>query len=84
MTMTTEQIFERLVRHTRELLPELEHHEFRFSDSLKALGANSVDRMEILMMTLESLELEVPMVELAGKKNLGELAVFFHEKLQSN
>ena len=78
--MSEEEIFELIVRHTGEVIPELENHAFQPSDRLKDLGANSVDRAEIVMMTMESLSLQIPRVELSGMRNIGELAHVLHEK----
>lgn len=78
--MSKETIIEVIVRHTREVIPGLEGYRFQPSDSLKALGANSVDRADIIMMTLESLSLNVPLVAMARAENIGELAGIIHEK----
>lgn len=78
--MSSEEIFELIVKYVREVVPELENHAFEPSDSMKELGANSIDRAEIIMMTLESLSLNIPLVELAGLRNLGELASAIHGK----
>lgn len=76
-------IFKLIVRHSCEVIPELEGHEFTPNDRLVDLGANSVDRAEIIMRTMESLSLHIPRVELFGSKNIGELADVLYEKLQS-
>lgn len=78
--MNKESIIEVIARHTREVIPRLEGHQFQPSDSLKALGANSVDRADIIMMTLESLSLNVPLIAMAKAENIGELASIIHEK----
>jgi polyketide biosynthesis acyl carrier protein len=78
--MNREDIFELITRHICEVIPELDGHQFQSADRLKDLGANSVDRAEIVMMTMESLSLQIPRVELTGTKNIGELADVFHEK----
>ena len=67
-------IFETIVKHAREVMPSLESTPLSPEDSLKALGANSIDRSEIIMMTLESLGLEISLVELARAENMGQLA----------
>lgn len=79
--MTVQEVFDIIVRHTREVLPELEQHSFQLSDSLRALGANSIDRSEIVMLTLETLALKIPMVAVAKAENMGELAGLLHAKL---
>lgn len=81
--MNKEEIFEIIKSHTCEVIPELEGHEFKPGDRLADLGANSVDRAEIIMMTMESLSLQIPRVELFGVKNIGELAEVLYEKSQS-
>ncbi len=79
--MTVDDIFARIVENTKEVVYELEDHSFKFDDSLKALGANSIDRSEIVMMTLEDLNLSVPLVEFAKVGSMGELAQAIHGKL---
>lgn len=78
--MSSDAIFELITQHTLEIIPELEGHPFQRSDSLGDLGANSLDRSEILMMTLEALDLKVPAVKFHGPKNIGELADAIHEQ----
>ncbi len=79
--MNVQDIFDILAGHTREIVPGLENHPFQFSDSLRALGANSIDRSEIIMMTLESLSLSIPLIDLAKAENMGELAGIMHARL---
>lgn len=81
--MTKTEILGVIAQHARDVLPDLEHHAFVESDRLADLGANSVDRAEIAMMTQESLGLSVPRVELFGPKNIGELADLFLSKLNA-
>lgn len=72
--MTRNDILDIIGRHTRAVLPGLESHVFQPDDALRDLGANSIDRSEIVMMTLETLALRVPLVDLARAQNIGELA----------
>lgn len=81
--MNKMKLIELIARHTREVLPGLETHQFIPSDRLVDLGANSVDRAEIAMLVQESLDLSVPRVELFGPKNIGELADLFLQKLDA-
>ncbi len=74
-------IFRIISQHTTTVIPALEHHEFRPHDSLRDLGANSIDRSEILMMTLESLSASIPLVAFARAENMGDLAAIIHERL---
>lgn len=78
--MSQDEVFDIVVQHTREVLPHLQAHAFSPTDSLRTLGANSLDRMDIIMMTLESLALNIPLIELAKAGNIGELAGIIHAK----
>src|SRR5436309_15535318 len=78
--MNVQDIFEVVILHVREVLPELTSHDFKFTDSLRELGANSIDRSEIIAMTLDSLSLNIPLVEVARAQNIGELAGILHQK----
>jgi polyketide biosynthesis acyl carrier protein len=81
--MNKEDIIKLIARHSNEVIPALEGHDLKPSDRLVDLGANSVDRAEIITMTMEALSLQFPRVELSGAKNIGELADVFYDKLQS-
>lgn len=81
--MNKQDVFQIIVNHVCEILPELEQHEFHPDDQLVNLGANSIDRAEIVAMTMESLQLNVPRVELASASNIGELAEIVYDKYTS-
>jgi polyketide biosynthesis acyl carrier protein len=81
--MTKSDILDLIARHTREILPGLDNHEFVASDRLTDLGANSVDRAEIAIAVQDSLGLTVSRVELYGPKNIGELADLFLQKVHA-
>jgi polyketide biosynthesis acyl carrier protein len=78
--MSKQEIIETIARYIREVVPSLQNHEFKLSDSLRELGANSVDRADIIMMTLESLALSIPLTAMAKAENIGELANIIHER----
>jgi polyketide biosynthesis acyl carrier protein len=77
--MTKSEIFDIVVRHARDVIPTLADQRIGPDDSLKALGANSLDRSEIVMMTLESLALTMPLAATVGAKNIGELVNLLHD-----
>lgn len=79
--MNKEDIFAIVTRHTQEVIPALRGHDFKPTQSLRELGANSIDRSEIVMMTLESLALRIPLVETVKATNIGELVNVLHAKL---
>jgi polyketide biosynthesis acyl carrier protein len=69
-----------IIGQIREVVPELEAEPISGANAMADLGVNSIERSEILMNTLEAIGLEVPMVQLHGPKNLGELADLLHSK----
>lgn len=79
--MNKEDIFRIITRNLTEVLPGLENHEFKPEESMRDFGANSIDRSEVIMMTLENLGINVPLIELAKAKNMGDLAGSIYEKL---
>lgn len=81
--MNKDAIFNIIVAHICEVIPRLANHSFQYSDQLSVLGANSIDRADIVIMALESLSLRMPLTETIKAKNIGELADLLYEKLQS-
>ncbi|AEP90866.1 conserved domain protein [Bacillus subtilis subsp. subtilis str. RO-NN-1] len=81
--MDKQRIFEVLITNICEVLPELDGHRFEPEDQLVELGADSVDRAEIITMVLEDLSLKIPRIELSGVKNIGELAEVLYAKVQT-
>lgn len=63
-----------------ELYPELKSHNFSPDESLSDLGANSMDRAEIVMSVLERIDLSIPLIDTFGPENIGELALLLSEK----
>lgn len=80
--MDKQAIIEIIVKHTYDVIPSLCGRPLQQHDALHLLGANSIDRSEIIMLTLESLELELPLIEAARANSLGELADILHAGLQ--
>ncbi len=78
--MNKENIFKILTGHIVEVIPELEGRAFSSTDSLRELGANSVDRADIIMMTLETLSLQSSLVDFVSAQNIGELVEIIYEK----
>ena len=78
--MNRDEIFSLVINSCCQVIPELKGHAFSKTDRLVDLGANSVDRAEIVMMVMESLSLQIPRIELFGAKDIGELTEVFYEK----
>ncbi|EMB61668.1 acyl carrier protein [Streptococcus mutans] len=79
--MSKKEIFKVMKELIYEYLPELEGRDIVITDSLKSLGANSIDRMDIIVDTMEKISLKVPMVEFGGLKNIEEIIDVMYSKL---
>ncbi|UCH94137.1 MAG: acyl carrier protein [Candidatus Aminicenantes bacterium] len=68
--MTHEEVFQAVKKVTLEVLPFLPPAEVTIEKNLKDLGANSIDRMEVVTRSLEALGVKIPLVEFGKVKNL--------------
>lgn len=66
-----------------EIIPELGGDEIALDESLVSLGANSVDRGELITLTLERLKLNASRIEFVGAQTINELADLIMEKQQT-
>ncbi|MQX35690.1 acyl carrier protein [Roseospira navarrensis] len=78
--MDSDDIVEIIVRHIRDVVPELADHPIGRDDAMADLGVDSIERGEIVVATLEDLGLDIPLVQLHGPRNIGELADLLHDK----
>ncbi|WP_319772103.1 acyl carrier protein [Breoghania sp.] len=72
--MDSTRIAEMIIAEIRETVPELADQPITAADSMAELGVDSIERSEIILATMEKLGLKIPMVQLHGPKNIGELA----------
>ena len=77
--MTKAEIFEVVKKNALEIL-DVAPDTVTMGKSLTDLGANSVDRVEIVTMTMEDLGLKIPFMSFAGASNIEDLV----EILRSN
>lgn len=79
-----EEIFSIITSHCHSVLGSLNDHVISKEDRLKELGANSIDRAEIISLTMDSLSIDVPRVDLFGAETIGDLAQVFYTKINKN
>ena len=65
-----------------EIFPHLTPQELQGDASLKELGANSIDRAEIIMITLSQLQLKIPMMNFANAKNIRDILSILEREYQ--
>jgi polyketide biosynthesis acyl carrier protein len=63
-----------------EIIPELEGKEIALDETLVDLGANSLDRGELITLTLERLDLNISRIEFVSARTINELADLIIEK----
>lgn len=56
-----------------KVLMDLKPEQVTIDKSMTDLGANSVDRVEVVMYSMEELGLDIPRAELHGAKNIAGL-----------
>ncbi|AIQ12924.1 acyl carrier protein [Paenibacillus durus] len=78
--MNKEYVLELLKDCITETLEDVDVNNIRQDQSLKDLGANSLDRMDIILTVMEKLEIKVPLVEMAQTRSIQELAEFLFQK----
>jgi polyketide biosynthesis acyl carrier protein len=71
--MTEHDIFQTVRNVTLEVLPFLSADDVTIDKSLKDLGANSIDRAEVVTISMEKLGIKIPMLEFGKAKNLRDL-----------
>ena len=71
--MTHGDIFQVVKEKVMEILPGASPERITIDQQLRDLGANSIDRMEVLTLSLEHLNLRIPLVEFGNCKNIKDL-----------
>lgn len=73
-----------LLNSVRQLTPALSDYEFQKGDSLKNLGVNSMERVEIIVDTLATLSLRIPMADTTVASNIDELVDLLYERISQH
>lgn len=60
---------------------DLSEEEISRDTNVKEIGANSIDRMDIISDSLEKLNLNLPMVNFANFKTVGDLAELIEKEM---
>ena len=79
--MSKEEILNILKDAIEYIVPEIETDNLTSEDSLKELGANSVDRAEIIIMVMEDTHVKLPLVSFGMSKNIGEIVDVIYNAL---
>ena len=77
--MEKEQIKSILFANIADIM-DMDESEINVQESLRDLGANSVDRMEIIVDTMRKIGIKINMLEFANIKNIQEMVDFLYER----
>ncbi len=78
--MDKSEIFTIMKEIIAEILPEVYPGQITPEDSLRELGANSVDRMDIIIELMERLGVKIPLVEFGQLKNIQGIVDLLYSK----
>jgi len=56
-----------------DVLPDVDTEAVSIEQNLKSLGANSIDRTEIVMSSMEKLGIKMPLVSFGGVENIEDM-----------
>ena len=77
--MTKEHIFSVVKKHLMQTVDGLTDAQIEPSKSMKDLGANSLDIVEIVSVSMRELKIKVPRSELSKLANIGGLVDLLHQ-----
>ena len=77
--MTQEHIFTVVKKHLMQTIDGLTDAQIDPSKSMKELGANSLDIVEIVSVSMRELKIKVPRSELSKLTNIGGLVELLHQ-----
>jgi polyketide biosynthesis acyl carrier protein len=77
--MTPDQIFAVIRNNLLDVLPELTESQITPDRSMRELGANSIDRMDVVIAAQEDLGIKVPAHALTQASDLKSLVAVFGE-----
>ncbi|WP_086932593.1 phosphopantetheine-binding protein [Agarilytica rhodophyticola] len=78
--MNKDKIFVMVKETIKNVVPKFEDVDINVTDSLKEIGLNSIERMEVTILLMEELEIDIPRIELLGPKNIQELIELLEKK----
>jgi polyketide biosynthesis acyl carrier protein len=79
--LSQNEILNVLTQSVQDVIPTIPTEQIIPANSLKDLGANSIDRAEIIMLTLRELRLKVPLMTFASAKSIGDLVALMQREL---
>ena len=80
--MSREAVLEVVMKHLVDTIEELEDVEIDPARSMKDLGANSLDIVEVVSCSMRELKVKVPRSELNSLENINQLVDLLHKTVE--
>lgn len=81
--MSKEEILGVVKKHLMDILEDIEEEEIDPDRSMKDLGANSLDIVEVVSCSMRELKVKVPRSELNKLENITQLVDMLHDVLNN-
>jgi acyl carrier protein len=81
--MSRAEVFAVVKKHMLDIVEDLPESAIEPSKSMKELGANSLDMVEIVSCAMRELKVKVPRSELAGLTNIDGLVGLLHTAVEA-
>lgn len=76
------EIYKIVKNNILKTLPTLQSNKIKINKNLIDLGANSVDRMDIIINSMEDLNLKIPLLKFNNISNIENIIKILFENLQ--
>lgn len=77
--VTRDEMFAVVVSNIQEIVESAKGVEIKETDSMRDLGADSLEIVEVVSRSMKALRIKVPRTELSGAKNLKDLLDLFEK-----
>jgi polyketide biosynthesis acyl carrier protein len=71
--MTKDDVFSVVKKSILQILPDVDPERIDIGGQLRELGANSIDRMEVVTISMEELGVKIPLMSFAKVANIQDL-----------
>lgn len=82
--MNKEYIFSVIKSNLEEILSDLNLQQIKPEQSMEELGANSMDRAEIIIVSMAKLNIKVPLTQFGKAKNIQDVVDVFYNAVTTN
>ena len=81
--MEKQEVFEVVKKHLCEIVEDIDPDTVKREESMKVLGASSLDMVEVVSCAMRELRVRVPRAELSKLEDIGGLVDLLHEAVEA-